>query len=74
VPSISEVLVQPGAGALTPAGPAVRRGGLGEELDDQPAPGVKQQLAAIRMLFDWLVIGQVVPVNPAAAVRGRSMS
>jgi hypothetical protein len=34
------------------------------------APGVKQQLAAVRMLFDWLVIGQVVPTNPAAAVRG----
>jgi site-specific recombinase XerD len=33
------------------------------------APGVKQQLAAVRMLFDWLVIGQVVPMNPAAAVR-----
>ena len=33
-------------------------------------PGVKQQLAAVRMLFDWLVIGQVVPMNPAAAVRG----
>jgi site-specific recombinase XerD len=34
------------------------------------APDVKQQLAAIRMLFDWLVTGQVVPINPAAAVRG----
>jgi site-specific recombinase XerD len=34
------------------------------------APGVKQQLAAVRMLFDWLIIGQVVPMNPAAAVRG----
>jgi site-specific recombinase XerD len=34
------------------------------------AAGVKQQLAAVRMLFDWLVIGQVVPMNPAAAVRG----
>jgi integrase/recombinase XerD len=32
-------------------------------------PTVKQHLAAIRMLFDWLVIGQVVPVNPAASVR-----
>jgi hypothetical protein len=31
---------------------------------------VKQQLAAVRMLFDWLIIGQVVPVNPAASVRG----
>jgi site-specific recombinase XerD len=37
---------------------------------DVTAPSVKQQLAAIRMLFDWLVIGQVVPYNPAAAVRG----
>jgi integrase len=34
------------------------------------APGVKQQLAAMRMLFDWLVTGQIVPMNPAAAVRG----
>ncbi len=34
------------------------------------APGVKQQLAAVRMLFDWLIIGQVVPTNPASAVRG----
>ena len=34
------------------------------------APGVKQQLAAVRMLFDWLVTGQVAPMNPAAAVRG----
>ena len=31
---------------------------------------VKQHLAAIRMLFDWLVIGQVVPFNPATSVRG----
>jgi site-specific recombinase XerD len=35
-----------------------------------PAPTVKQQLAAVRMLFDWLITGQIVPVNPAAAVRG----
>ena len=34
------------------------------------APGVKQQLAAVRMLFDWLITGQIVPINPAAAVRG----
>lgn len=31
---------------------------------------VKQRLAAIRMLFDWLVVGQIVPTNPAASVRG----
>jgi site-specific recombinase XerC len=34
------------------------------------APSVKQRLAAIRHLFDWLVVGQVVPVNPAMSVRG----
>jgi hypothetical protein len=34
------------------------------------APGVKQQLAAVRMLFDWRITGQIVPANPAAAVRG----
>jgi site-specific recombinase XerD len=34
------------------------------------APTVKQRLAAIRHLFDWLVVGQVIPVNPAASVRG----
>ena len=34
------------------------------------APTVKQQLAAIRMLFDSLITGQVVLSNPASAVRG----
>jgi len=34
------------------------------------APSVKQHLAALRMLFDYLVIGQVLPTNPASAVRG----
>jgi integrase len=34
------------------------------------APSVKQHLAAIRMLFDWLVVGQVIAVNPASPVRG----
>jgi site-specific recombinase XerC len=33
-------------------------------------PSVKQHLAAVRMLFDWLVTGQVVATNPAHSVRG----
>lgn len=42
-----------------------------EALTQQRGPQtVKQHLAAIRMLFDWLVIGQSVPFNPAASVRG----
>jgi site-specific recombinase XerD len=36
------------------------------------APTVKQHLAAIRHLFDWLVVGQVVLHNPATSVRGPS--
>lgn len=60
-------------------------GGVGELRDVQPmhvaayvealgrshAPAtVKLRLAAIRMLFDWLVTGQVVSVNPAMSVKG----
>ncbi|MBW3596021.1 MAG: hypothetical protein KY475_01960 [Planctomycetes bacterium] len=33
-------------------------------------PSVKQHLAAIRIVCDWLVVGQVIPINPAASVRG----
>jgi site-specific recombinase XerD len=36
------------------------------------APTAKQRLAAIRRLFDWLVVGQVMAHNPAASVRGPS--
>jgi site-specific recombinase XerD len=40
------------------------------QADGASVPSVKQQLAAVRMLFDWLVVGQVAPANPASAVRG----
>jgi len=38
------------------------------------APTVKQRLAGIRHLFDWLVTAQVVPANPAISVRGPAHS
>src|SRR6478672_6373125 len=41
--------------------------------ENHGAAGVKQQLAAVRMMFNWLVTGQVAPVNPAAAVRGPTL-
>ena len=42
-----------------------------KELQGQfSAPTVKQHLAALRMLFDWLVTGHVLDTNPAHAVRG----
>lgn len=34
------------------------------------APTVKQHLAAIRMLFDYLVTGHIMFMNPASSVRG----
>jgi site-specific recombinase XerD len=37
-------------------------------------PSVKQHLAAIRMLFDYLVTGGVLPSNPASSVRGPKYS
>lgn len=37
---------------------------------EYPAPTVKQRLAAIRMMFDWLATGGILPFNPATAVRG----
>ncbi|MCZ8164055.1 MAG: tyrosine-type recombinase/integrase [Microcystis sp. LE19-98.1E] len=37
---------------------------------EHPAPTVKQRLAAVRMMFDWLATGGVMPFNPATAVRG----
>jgi integrase/recombinase XerD len=45
--------------------------GYVEELGKmRSAPTVKQHLACIRMLFDWMVTGQVIATNPAHAVRG----
>jgi site-specific recombinase XerD len=55
--------------AIQPVHVAAWVEGLGQQL---AAPTVKQQLAAVRMLFDWLVVGQIVPTNPAAHVRGPS--
>jgi integrase/recombinase XerD len=40
------------------------------QLQSNSRPTVKQRLAALRMLFDWMVVGQVIPTNPAHAVRG----
>jgi site-specific recombinase XerD len=40
----------------------------------QSALTVKQHLSALRHLFDWLVTGQIIPTNPATAVRGPAYS
>ena len=61
-----------GLGLMLPGIQPVHVAAWIEELgrEGRAAPTVKQHLAAIRMLFDWLVVGQVVAHNPASAVRG----
>jgi catechol 2,3-dioxygenase-like lactoylglutathione lyase family enzyme len=44
----------------------------GPELKHHPGskPTIKQKLAAVRMLYDFLVVRQITPSNPAHSVRG----
>jgi site-specific recombinase XerD len=41
---------------------------------DLSAPSIKQHLAGLRMLFNWFVVGQVLPSNPALFVKGPRFS
>jgi integrase/recombinase XerD len=56
--------------ALIDLEPVVIAAYIEQLTDSRSAPTVKQHLAAIRMLMDWLVLGQVLRLNPAASVRG----
>jgi len=60
--ALNPVLV---AGYIELLGRPVEKNGRGYSM-----PSVKQHLAAIRMLFDYLVTGGVLPMNPASSVRG----
>lgn len=58
---------------LTPVHVATYIEELGKPLNHEKPlakPSIKQHLAALRMLFDYLVIGQIVPYNPMTSVRG----
>lgn len=57
-------------GALEQIRPFTVSAWVEERTRTHAAPSVKQQLAAIRMLFDWLVVGQIMDSNPASSVRG----
>ncbi|MDZ4687372.1 MAG: tyrosine-type recombinase/integrase [Planctomycetaceae bacterium] len=56
--------------ALRSVSPFVVAAYIEQMTQRRSAPTVKQHLAAIRRLFDWLVVGQILHVNPAASVRG----
>jgi site-specific recombinase XerD len=40
------------------------------EREGRAAPSIKLHLTALRGLFNWLIMGQIIAVNPAQAVRG----
>lgn len=61
-----------GVASITEVRPLHVAAWIEQQTGQLSAPTVKQQLAAIRHLCDWLVTGQVIAVNPAASVRGPS--
>ena len=63
-----------GIGELKQVEPLIVAAFVEEETAKHQAQTVKQELAAIRALFDYLVTGQIVPFNPASSVRGPSYS
>jgi integrase/recombinase XerD len=56
--------------ALEQVSPLVVAAYIEELTRRRSPPTVKLHLAALRSLFDFLVIGQIIPLNPAASVRG----
>jgi site-specific recombinase XerD len=58
--------------SITAVQPVHVAGYIEELTRARSAPTAKQRLSAIRHLFDWLVVGQVMPANPASSVRGPS--
>ncbi|TBC02120.1 integrase [Rhizobium ruizarguesonis] len=59
-----------GARSLDAITPIHVAGWIEEMAGTLSAPTVKQRLAAVRHLFDWLVVGHVMTANPAHSVRG----
>ena len=59
---------------ITQVEPLVVAAFIEEETQTLHQQSVKQELAAIRGLFDYLVTGQIVPFNPASSVRGPTYS
>lgn len=59
-----------GAQSLDAITPIHVAGWVEELTGSHSAPTVKQRLAAVRHLFDWLVMGQAMASNPAHSVRG----
>lgn len=59
-----------GVGSITAVNAPIIGAYIEELTRTHSAPTVKQRLAAIRMVLDWLTRNGVMPYNPAGAVRG----
>ena len=70
VRQLSEFCAAAGVAELAQVEPVHLAAFVEQQLEAHSRPTVKPRLAALRMLFDWMVVGQVIPVNPAHAVRG----
>jgi integrase/recombinase XerC len=57
-------------GSITDVQPLHVAAWIEQQTREHAAPTAKLRLAALRHLFDWLVIDQVLPTNPAGSVRG----
>jgi len=70
VRQFSAFCAENGIGDLAQVEPIHVAASVETQLKLHSKPTVKLRLAALRMLFDWMVVGQVIPTNPAHAVRG----
>jgi integrase/recombinase XerD len=55
---------------ITQIQPMMVAGYIEKRCQEKAKPTVKQELAAIRQMFDYLVTGHIVEVNPALSVKG----
>jgi site-specific recombinase XerD len=60
--------------AITAVQPVHVAGYIEELTRERSAPTAKQRLSAIRHLFDWLVVGQVMPATRPHRCAGRATS
>jgi site-specific recombinase XerD len=70
VRQFSALCAEHGIGDLAQVEPVHVAAFVEAQLKLHSRPTVKLRLAALRMLFDWMVVGQILSVNPAHAVRG----
>nr|WP_232299002.1 tyrosine-type recombinase/integrase [Granulicella tundricola] len=70
VRQVSDFCAEHGIGDLAQVEPVHVAAFVETQLKTQSKPTAKLRLAALRMLFDWMVVGQVIPTNPAHSVRG----